>query len=351
MHTLPVFGSRVNALMQIRKLSRHVNYKNMGNRNIVLIALIGLSLTFGTSCSKDDTPPGSSSGSHVGTIYYENYEGFSKVSLATKQKTIIKHTGNHYNWHITGDGTTILEMTDGRSSGRPDHIHFTIRNLGTGEHIKDFFYRPVKGGSIFQEADLSPDKSMICIFPSFDEGFVFLNAATGAVMAHIEDINGEPIPRNQSFAWLPDNSLLIKWKQHILKTKYPFDDITIVAEFDTEAFHSFSVNAQGTRIAMKYQKHIAVMNTDGSGFYMATSGSEEESSASFSPDGKYLVVGTDVRSIGVPGSVPSQQSFMKIIPADGKTYAVDQDGADIVPVIPQGETSAEPQKGLMVWTP
>jgi len=323
----------------------------MATRIILITTLIGLSLIFIISCSKkDDNGPATPARSHVGTIYYDNYEGFSKIDLETSRKTLIKTTKSHYNWHISADGTTLLEMTDGRSANKPDHIHFTLRNPATGEQIKDFFYSPLKGGSIYQEADLSPDKSMICIFPSFDEGFVFLDAKTGAVIAHIEDINNEKIPRNQSFVWLPDNSLLIKWKQRILKTKYPFNEVTVVKTFDTEAFHSFSINTQGTQVAMCHQKHIAVMNTDGSGFYIATSGSEEESSASFSPDGKYLVVGTDVKRIGVPGSVPSQQSFMKIIPADGKTYAIDQEGPSIVPVIPQGESSAEPKKGLMVWT-
>ncbi|MGH2622351.1 MAG: hypothetical protein ACRDE7_01675 [Sphingobacterium sp.] len=323
----------------------------MANRIVLLITLIGLSLISSISCSKkDDNEPAPSVRSNVGTIYYDNYEGFLKIDLATSRKTLIKTTKSHYNWHITADGSTLLEMTDGRSADKPDHIHFTLRNPATGKQIRDFFYRPLKGGSIYQEADLSPDKSMICIFPSFDEGFVFLDTKTGTVMAHIEDINGEQIPRNQSFVWLPDNSLLIKWKQQILKTKYPFNEISVVKTFDTEGFHSFSINTQGTQLAMSHQKHIAVMNTDGSGFYIATSGNEEERSASFSPDGKYLVVGTDVKRIGVPGSVPSQQSFMKIIPADGKTYAIDQQDPNIVPVIAEGESSAEPQKGLMVWT-
>lgn len=310
---------------------------------VLLIALVG--------CSKDNDLPTGENAGMTGTIYYENFEGFIKIDLATKVKTLLTTTGTYYNWHITADGSTLLEMANGRSAGKPDQIHFTIRNLATTEKIREFFYQPLNGGSIFQGADLSPDKSMICVFPSFEEGFVLINAQSGEVMAHLYDINGEQIPRNQSFSWLPDNSLLIKWKQHILKTKFPFDKIDIVATFDTEEFNALSPNPTGTKIAMAYQGHIAVINADGSDFYMATSGNERESSAVFSPDGRFLLVGTDFRTIGVPGSVPSSQSFMQIIPADGNTYAIDQNNPNVMPVIAQNENSAEPQKGLMAWIP
>lgn len=318
--------------------------------NLLFLMSVGILLI--SACSKDSTTNSKSeNGVLSGTVYYNHFDGFSKLDLQTGDKTILKGNGTHYNWHISADGTKLMEMMDGRSDGKPDQIKFVIKDLASGEVKQSFFYRPLNGGSNFQSADLSPDKSMICIFPSFDEGFVFLNATNGQLIAHIDAINGERIPRYQSFAWLPDNSLLFKWKNAIIRGKMPFDQLAIVKEFDTESISDFSVSKDGQKVALNYKDHIALMNTDGSDFYEVTSGEQKESGSAFSPDGRYLLVGTGFNSIGVPGSVPSSQSYMKAIPLDGQTYDMTADNPNVISIIPKGQHSAESKKGLMLWMP
>ncbi|WP_166637789.1 TolB-like translocation protein [Sphingobacterium paludis] len=317
-------------------------------KNYIIHVCLSFAILVLSCCSKngDATPPGGSS--LTGKIYYAHFDGFSMLDLPTGEKTVIRPSGTHYNWYLTADGSTLMEMTDGRAGGRPDHIKFSIKSMADGVVRNEFFYRPRNGGSNYQAADLSPDKSMICIFPSFDEGYVLLDAKTGDFLGEITAINGERVSRYESFVWLPDNSLVFKWKNFIVRGKLPFDVISVVREFDTEDFGSFSSSHDGNKLAFNYQNHIAVMHVDGSEFYLATKGDKIESNAAFSPDGSQLLVGTNFQTIPVPGSVPSSQRYMKVIPLDGRSYDPNSD-AEVLPVLVAGEKSAEPTKGQMVW--
>ncbi len=76
------------------------------------------------------------------------------------------------------------------------------KNEDTDPKPAKFFYYPLNGGSVYPAADLSPNKQMICISPSFEEGFVLLNAKNGELIGHIEEINDEAVPRYQIYSKL-----------------------------------------------------------------------------------------------------------------------------------------------------
>jgi hypothetical protein len=88
------------------------------------------------------------------------------------------------------------------------------------------------------------------------------------------------------------------------------------------------------------------MNTDGSNLVQITTSSQEEAYPVFSPDSKSLLVATNYQITSQLG----HWWYLKIIPADGKQYDVD-DNADknVIPVIVKGETRAQAGSGTMLW--
>ncbi len=65
---------------------------------LLFVALVG--------CSKDNDLPSGDSEALIGIIYYENFDGFLKIDLGTRVKTLLTTTDNDYNWHIPADGNT-----------------------------------------------------------------------------------------------------------------------------------------------------------------------------------------------------------------------------------------------------
>lgn len=309
-----------------------------------------LTLFFALGCSKDsDTGQPDDSVALTGNLYFQNYDGHKSIALPSMKETIWKKNFTWYNWDMTHDGH-ILEMQDGRSDGKPDHVKFTYRRFDDQTPIHQFYYRPIKAGSIYVSGNLSPDKSLFCIAPTFEEGFVLLNSRDGKLIKHLQNINNEMVSRNTPFCWLADNSLVIRWKNLLVRFPAPYTNGEVVNEFPTEDFGHLAANPQGNKLAVIYQKHVWVIDLKSKEFYQVTASNGQEASPAFSPDGRFVVVGSGVKKIGVPGSVPSYQGYMKIVPVDGKTYSVDQDGNGVIPVIAAGKRSAETLKGPVVWT-
>ncbi|MBD1432071.1 PD40 domain-containing protein [Sphingobacterium sp. DN00404] len=319
----------------------------MKTNTIYLLLLVFL--VFG--CSKDsDTGEPNDNGMLSGKLFFQNYDGHTSIALPSMTEVIWKTSRSWYDWDISLDGENILEMRDGRSDGMPDQVKFTYRRFAEEQAINEFYYRPINGGTVYISGTLSPDKSLFCIDPTFDEGFVVLSPQEGKIIAHIERINNEQVDRNSNSCWLPDNSLVITWKNALVRFPPPYTKGEIIKEFPNENFGQITADRQGTKLAMIYQKRIWILNLTTDEFYQATESQEREASPAFSPDGRFIVFGAGQTTIGVPGSVPSYQSYMKIVPVDGKTYQVDTDGHGVIPVIAAGEISSEALKGPVVWT-
>lgn len=310
-----------------------------------------LLLLLAVGCSKDaDTGQPDGSETLSGKLFFQNYDGHTSIDLSSMKETIWKKNVTWYNWDMARDGQHILEIQDGRSDGKPDQVKFTYRRFDDQQPVHQFYYRPINGGSIYISGSLSPDKSLFCITPTFEEGFVLLHPQEGKMIKHLENINNERIPRNTPFCWLPDNSLLVRWKKLLIRFPAPYTDGEVVNEFPTEEFGHLNANTEGSKVAMIYQKHVWVLDLNSKEFYQVTASDGQEDNPFFSPDGRFIIMGTGVQEIGVPGNVPSYQSYMKIVPVNGKTYSVDTDGNGVIPVIAVGERSAEALKGPVVWT-
>lgn len=308
---------------------------------------------FASSCSKDanvDPLLPDEQISLTGWIFFLNHDGHSTITFPNMQENVWKKGVTWYDWDISLDGEHILEMQDGRDDGKLDQVKLTYRRFQDDAVMKQFYYAPLRGGTIFISGRLSPDKSLFCITPTFEEGLVLISPQEEKVIAHLEDINGKKLPRNTSFCWMPDNSIVVAWENAILRFQSPYKGGELVAELETSDFSHLVANRQGTKLAMILAKHVWILDLASGEMYQVTDSEGMEASPAFSPDGRHIILGADVREVGVPGSVPSYQSYLKVVPVDGKTYNVDQDGEGVIPVIAAGKTSPEPLKGTVIWT-
>ncbi len=90
------------------------------------------------------------------------------------------------------------------------------------------------------------------------------------------------------------------------------------------------------------------MDVDGNNLKQVTSSNFKESMPAFSPDGKYLLIGTNYRSTGTLGYLWD----LKIIPNDGKQHDVGLEtnsASEVLPVIWKGKDRIESADGQMIW--
>jgi len=148
--------------------------------------------------------------------------------------------------------------------------------------------------------------------------------------------------------WLPGNALLFTHGNYILKSAPPYNKATLVKEMNYEGWGDIRASQDGKKLTVRIDKHIYLMDMDDGDLTQVTESNFTESVAVFSPNGKYLLVGTDYRITGPFGSIWN----LKIIPADGKLYNVDPiavNSAGVIPVIPLGEDRIETADGIMMW--
>lgn len=306
-----------------------------------------------SACSKDDTP-GPDDGNGVplpadleGTLLYDWVdEGVLAVNVKTGQKSVFitdDVRGNGFD--VSRDGK--LRLTSGDILGNYDASLYTLSNTADGSIVSQFIFYPPNGGSKYNHGKLSPDNALIAIPPTFDEGIIVLDVQ-GKPVVHIEAINNEPFDLNDAVEWLPGNALLFTHGKHILKASPPYTQATLVKEMNYESWGAIYPNQDGQRLAVRIDKHIYVMDIDGSNLTQVTESNFQENMAVFSPNGKYLLVGTDYRRTGPFGAIWE----LKIIPADGRMYNVDPlapNSEGVIPVIPVGEDRLETGDGIMLW--
>jgi len=146
---------------------------------------------------------------------------------------------------------------------------------------------------------------------------------------------------------MPDNTLLIVHKQFLLKSNTDFTQVSLIKEFDFQDWGTPAVSRDGKKITFAASNHIWLMNADGTDLKQVTKSSAFETSPQFSPDGKYLLIGTDFHVTGPFGSI----FYLKVIPADGRQYQLD-DGAEsegVIPLILNGKSQVEAGDGRIVW--
>ena len=244
-----------------------------------------------------------------------------------------------YGWDISWDGKKMLQSTKAPDQDYDANL-YTITNLSDGSILVKFKYYPT-GGDL-TSVDLSPTSTLILVHPTYDDGIVILNLQ-GKVLHNLVSFQGKEI---ESGIWMPDETLLFTTENGLYRTDKNFAQAMLVKQINFDSWGQIAVSHDGAKIAMYASNHIWMMNADGSNLAQVTESDKIETQPVFSPDGKYLLIGTNYHQSGPFGHVFNPT----IIPADGNKYNVN-DGADkrVVFVKAKGETNKEFGDGNMVW--
>ncbi len=311
----------------------------------LLSIFICLSL-FSTACRKNDGDRGKPGSGEItklpGDIYYQwADEGIFKLHLpAASRHLLLADDSRRNNWDVSRDNRQMLECSD--VPGDYEASQFTLTNLSDGAIVKQFIHY-ASGGDI-ATGILSPNGRLIAINPTFHDGIIITDL-DGNEIKHILTVNNEKI--TEDAVWAPDNTLLIVHGKFLLKSNAAFSDFSLVKEFDFQEWGSPAISNDGKKIALAALKHIWLMNADGTDLKQVTGSSGTETSPQFSPDGKYLLTGTDFHTTGPFGHI----FYLKAVPADGKLYQVD-DGAEsagVVPLVLPGSNTVIAADGRVRW--
>lgn len=309
------------------------------------ILLLCLSV-FMVRCQKDKVDPENPTANKLknlsGTIYYKwADEGVFKIDLQSAGRSLLLQENiRRNNWDVSWDNQFVLECTDVEG----DYLasRFALSKIADGTIARQFKYYATEGD--IATGILSPNGQLIAINPTFHDGIVITDME-GNEIRHILTVNNEKITENPT--WMPDNTLLIVHQQMLLKTNADFTKVSLLKEFDFQEWGTPVVSRDGKRIAFVAAKHVWLMNADGTDMKQVTNSSGAETFPQFSPDGKSLLVGTDFHASGPFGNL----FYLKVIPADGKQYQVD-DGAEsegVIPVILPERKQIEAGDGRMRW--
>lgn len=318
----------------------------MKHIGLIIPVLVALALLF--SCSKDDDGnQGPAAGSLSGTIIYEYTTDVKQVDLKTgTESSYFSYNAYSTNgWDVSLDGT--LRLISERPPGTIYETRFMLVSTTDGSILKDFIYIPKNGSTRDYAGELSPDNSLILLQPHFDNGIVLLDM-NGEEVYHMEGINGQKLTLGDEACWLPGNSLLVRFDdKYLLRADPPYTHLTLVREMNYEQWGNTRTSRDGKMLSLYIGQHIYLMNVDGTGLTQVTESGTGENMAEFSPDGRHLLVGSGYVHAPVSGWSNWQ---LKIIPADGKLYNLD-DSPEVIPVIPTGQSSPVKAGGNSLWRP
>ena len=311
-----------------------------------IIFAMFLLATIAVACSNNDNDNPQNDSNKLkylpGTIYYKwADEGIFKIDLpSAKQSLFLKSSTQRNHWDVSWDNQFVLECTDVVGDG--DASQFTLSKISDGTIVKQFKYYATDGD--IATGTLSPNGKMIAINPTFKDGIVIVDL-DGNVIETMMSIDNTKLSKNP--VWMPDNTLLIPHKQFLLKTNATFTEVSTIKEFDFQAWGSPAVSKNGSKIAFAASKHIWMMNADGTNMKQVTSSSNAEVLPYFSPDGKFLLVGTNYHVTGLFGGI----SYLKVIPADGNQYNVDdgEESERVISVHLPGKSQMETSDGWVMW--
>jgi len=299
-----------------------------------------------TACKKNDALPDTPGGTKplgAGVIYYDwSTDGILKFDLATGTVSIFRQDDLSRNgWDVSIDGTQYLQAVD-KSGGNYDTETFTLTRTTDGTILSQFDKESGYANSSFPK--LSRDASLIAVSPTFDNGLMILDIQ-GTLLHHITGFQNQEIDRG-NINWMPDNSVIFSIGKKICRTNPEFTQASVITELPFAEWNDLSVSPDGTRMAFSANNHIWMMDADGGNLVQVSTSDQVEVTPEFSPDGNWLVMGTDYRSTGPFGHIWR----LVIVPADGQLYNVNE-GADraVIPLIRKGETRPEACSGGLVW--
>lgn len=285
-----------------------------------------------SSCSKDDKP--SISRSLSGRIIHEYSSDVMQIDLKTGNESSF-FSYNAYSlegWDLSKDGK--FRLMSERPPGTYSVTRFKLVDVATGTIVKEFDYN-TKFGNNTKIGYLSYDNTMILLQPDFENGIVILDM-NGTEKYRLDGINGTALTYGDYVHWLPGNGILIEFDDRfLLRSEAPYTDIALVKEMNYESWGGVQSSRDGQRYTLYIGRHIYLMNKDGSNLTQVTESDAKELYSTFSPDDKYLLIGTDFFD---GAGAANSHWFLKAIPADGKKYDVDT-SPEVISIISNGSQS------------
>ncbi|MFD2970236.1 TolB-like translocation protein [Sphingobacterium bambusae] len=340
MHTLKIEKNRLGDA----RTKRRGLFGRCATYTCLLLLLMG--------CSKDRAPgddmPDAYPRELSGTIYYDwATEGILQMSLPDGVGgAFIPDNSKLNNFDISRDGKLKLTVVNASTLGQYD-VRFTTSNMSDGSIVDEFIYNSPAGNS-YCKGYLSPDNSLIVVTSNDEEDGITILKRNGEFVGRLHDINGESFDFNQTVLWLPNNGLLLTHGNYILRLDPPYNSGSVVKQMDYEDWGDLQVNLQGTQLVVRIGNHLHSMKSDGTDLRQLTNSNFKEAEPVFSPDGKFLLIGTEYRQTGPFGYMWS----LKIIPSSGGPYQVDPVAAnspEVIPVIWKGKDRIESAGGQMLW--
>ncbi len=325
-----------------------ISFKKIRPVYVVICFLVIISCLSLFSCNKNDAPsPGKEKDNGYGLsgsiIFNWATEGILKIDLKSGNKsTVLPENNAQYGWDVSRDGQKILQSTDDPND--IDANDYTYSDINTGKIVAQFAYYPTDGD--LTNGFISPDGTMVAISPTFDDGIVILNME-GKILYNLTGFAGQSFGNNTEIAWMPDNSLLFTLGAGIYRTNTDFTKATLIKKVNFQSWGDISVSMDGEKIALDGGNHIWMMNSDGSNLVQVTESNDVEKNSTFSPNGKYLLIGTDWHVTGPFGSI----WYLAVIPADGQKYNVNKGEDKRVVFIKSTESpnNEQPCDGYMYW--
>ncbi|MBD1433568.1 hypothetical protein H8B06_12075 [Sphingobacterium sp. DN00404] len=317
----------------------------MKDVNIWLLLSVGLWLSI-AGCSKNDGQSENPVNNNLsGVLLYDSGEHTYKLDPNTNARSIYFNRNNYAlnGWDVSWDGDIRLET--GIVTGEFDRVNFKLVNSENNSIAKEFVYNNPNGEDRQISGLLSPDKSLILIQPDFEHGIVILDT-DGNVKHHLPRVNNTALTLGNKAVWLPNSGILFTFENFILKSDPPYTSIVPIKELSYSDWGNINVNADGSKIALRIDKHIYLMNADGTDLVQVTESDREEREAVFSPDGRYLLVAANY----YPGTFHPGKWDLNIIPTDGKRYKVGKNPGNGVLVIRHtGSEHVETATNQMLW--
>lgn len=297
------------------------------------------------SCSRNDNGDnGGNNPSLNGHIYYEYTSDVMKIDMSTaKESSFFSYNAyNTVGWDLSNDGK--LRLVSTREPGQFDRNHFTIVNIENDQIVKKFEFVPRNGNNTNNLGKISFDNTLILVPPDYENGIVIMDT-DGNIKYEMNGIGDDLFSLRDDVYWLPDNNLLVRFKDKLLRSAPPYTNLTLVKEMNYENWGNVRVSKDGKKISMFINKHIYIMDITGDNLIQVTESNDDEIFGEFSPDGKYLLIGSDYLNAPVSGN---SQCYLKIIPADGKKYNMDS-SPEVISVIPDGSSTIVRSRANTVW--
>lgn len=312
------------------------------------------------ACSKDNetNPDGGGDGEEqntalfpqdlTGTLYYDwATDGILQVDFPSGTGgTFIPDDTKLNGFDVSRDKQYRLTAVNASSLGNSD-VRFTLSDLQNGSIIEEFVYNAPSRSS-YVKGILSPDNNLIMVGSNDKEDGITILKVGGEFVGRLNGVEGEAFGFNETQLWLPDNEILFTHGKSIIRSAPPYTSGKLVKRMEYEDWGDLTVNHQGNQLALRIDKHIYTMDIDGNDLRQVTASNFKEAVPVFSPDSKYLLVGSDYKQTGPFGYM----WYLKIIPHDGNLYNVDpieSNSAGVIPVILKGSDKIETAGGQVVW--